>query len=184
MIKDEFENLPFELDSPVEFVLVGVIGNRRSVVAKSKGAKLDLIAYAQRKGSKSSGALLHSNVLFFPKLTNLVPMAVDSQPKMFYRNHDSDTRASEWTLVWRGAAYNRHMDLIKKELELRIDSIVLAFETESLNSLEWALSPVIDLCNISTIYSIRKKVSLSYALAFTFVVYIVCLSAFFIFRLM
>jgi len=45
MRQSENINTPFEFDSPVEFVLITTVGKTRAVVAKSKGAQLDLVAH-------------------------------------------------------------------------------------------------------------------------------------------
>lgn len=181
---NESTKIPFELDSPVEFVLVGVVRNRRAVVAKSKGAQIDLVAYAQKEYAHN-GESSHPLRLFpFPIRAQLKPISVDSQPTNFYSNHVYDERASEWTFVWRGAAYSRHEEEIMKEFQLRITDIVRAFDDNSISHLEWAISPIIDLCNRATSYTKRKRLSFIYAFWFTSIIYLAGMTAYFFSRWM
>ena len=176
---------PFEFDSPVEFVLIGVVGNKRAVVAKSKGAQVDLVAYAQRENIRDEDRPFRSLLFIFPFIApfQLEPLAVDSQPADFPSNYPYDRRATECTLVWRGFGYARHKKKIKKEFQIRIADIVEAIEQQSASQLEWTLSPVIDQCHKATTYSKGKKLRFLYAFWFTMLVYLVGIAAFFVVRL-
>ena len=172
---------PFEFDSPVEFVLIGTVGKRRAVVAKSKGAQLDLVAHAQRHPIDEDDDTTASRLKFpfpFPTPLQLQPLSVDSFPTEFPNNRDFDDRASECTLVWRGAGYFRHMQKIKKEFHLRIKDIVDAVVQQSPAQLEWALSPVIDSCYRATLYLKKRRLGFVYAFWFTILVYTIGISVY------
>jgi len=173
---------PFEFDSPVEFVLIGVVGKGRAVVAKSKGAQLDLIAYAQRKDGDKDETSFPLQLFPFPTLIQLQPFFVDSLPTNFHSNHAYDNRMSKWTLVWRGSGYRQDKKNIKEEFQKGINSIIEALEKKSAAQLEWAMSPVIDQCHKATIYSRGKRNRFVYAFWFTMLVYFLGIATFLITR--
>lgn len=174
----------FEFESPVEFVLVGTVGLKRAVVAKSKGAQIDLMAYAQRYKYNDDDMINRFNFLSLPFINNfhIYPITVDSPPTDCKNNHEFDNRASEYTLVWRGARSLDYKDKIEYELRMRILDIVDALENESQTQLEWALSPVIDLCNKSTIHSRKKYLGAAYIFWLFLIVYLIVIAGYFFSR--
>lgn len=176
----EYSHEPFAFDSPVEFVLIAVTGRTRSVVAKSKGAQMDLVAYAQRSGDDDDGRP-YVSPLFpfpFPAPMRLHPIAIDSPPAFFRTNIATDPRASQCTLVWRGTAYASEQMAIKEEFYNRVEDIVSSFEQRAAGQLEWTLAPIIDRCYRATEYSRARRLWLVYAFWFTLLVYaIVIISA-------
>lgn len=170
--------VPYELDSPVEFILVGVVGKRRAIVAKSKGAKIDLAAYAQKEHSDYEDRPYPLQLFPFASRMQLRPLSVDSQPTEFYSNHVYDERASEWTLVWRGVGYGRYKERIRNEFQKRIGEIVESLDDDSGSHLEWAVSPVIDLCNRANSYATGKRLRFVSAMWFTVLIYIVGIAAY------
>ncbi len=180
----------FVFDSPVEFVLIGVVGKKRAVVAKSRGAQLDLVAYAQRDRDDNENVnwLYQSSAIVFilPFSTSirLHPLTVDSSPAVFPRNHTFDKRATECTLVWRGLECTGDTSRIKEELDIRINDIVEALEQESSSQLEWALAPVIDQCHRTIVHFKNKKLRMARLFWFTLLVYVMGILFFFLFRLL
>lgn len=168
------DNRPFEFDSPVEFVLIGVSGNRRVVVVRSKGAQIDLVAYAQPH--EFDDDYIYDTPIFFPFLFPISlqsrPFSIDSKPVNFHSNHISDDRLAKCTFVWRGMGYKRDKFEIHNEFQRRVESIVEALEQESSGKLEWALSPIIDKCHKATVYSRRKKIKLLCILSLVMLIYV------------
>lgn len=173
MNNSESINQPFEFDSPVEFALIATVGRKRAVIAKSKGAQIDLVAYAQRDthDEEESPAFPMRFPFPFPAPMQLHPFSIDSLPTRIPSNYEFDKRSSQYTLVWRGAGYNRHRRRIEKEFRLRIEDIVQAVDQQTPSQLEWVLSPVIDLCHRATIYSRQKRLTFVSAFWFVILVY-------------
>jgi len=153
----------FEFDSPVEFVLVTTISRSRAVVAKSRGARMDLASYAQR--SSSDDLLQRPSPffarLFFPKLQTLLPLSVDSK---YFRNPKSesyDDRQSQATLVWRGVFSKRLLQQVQDRFSDLQPEIVNALDSGSSTELEWALSPLIDLCNVENHRDRQRQLQLA-----------------------
>ena len=144
-----FENgNAYAYDSPVEFILVATIGKKRGVIAKSKGAQIDLASYAQNNRNKENlrGAPAILQV-FFPTLQELRPLTADSKPLNNLKSIDYDDRLSEFTLVWRGENTNGLIDRIEVHLNDLGPSIIEALEEADKPSIEWLLSPLIAECN-------------------------------------
>ncbi len=167
---------PFEFDSPVEFVLIGVAGKKRAVVAKSKGAQLDLIAYAQRESNEDEyKPFLYRSPFFFIPFQGsfqLEPLAVNSNPTDFPGNHPNDSRPTECTLIWRGSTNINGRKKITKEFQKRITSIVEAIEQKSTSQLEWVLSPIIDECHKTTVIIRGRRIRVMYMFWVFFIVYL------------
>lgn len=174
MNKTEPNSSPLELDSPVEFILVGVEGKRRAIVAKSTGAKLDLAAYAQHQHNDDPPYLLRSSPFLFPFPISieLRPLSVDSQPTEFENNSKYDGRASELTLVWRGLSNNRGLILVEREFSMRAWEIASALDSQSKSNLEWVLAPIIDRCNIMINYAKAKRLKFMYGSWLGLLVYV------------
>lgn len=171
MNKNDTTFVPFEFESPVEFFLVGVFGKKRVVVAKSKGARLDLIAYAQRNNNyRYAGS--NSGYIFSVFFSKPMPLVAESNPIRSTGN-GMDRRPSEWTFIWRGLGYTRHLRNIQKEFQLRLEDIVLAFENSSAVEIEWALSSIVDQCNRYTAYVKRKRSLMTFSSVIVLLTYII-----------
>ncbi|HJE67219.1 hypothetical protein [Pseudomonas oryzihabitans] len=136
----------YEYDSPVEFVLVATIGRGRAVVAKSKGAGIDLASYAQKNqyhyGERRSSFIQ----VFYPVIDDLSPLAVDSYPLKNPRSKEYDERSSELTLVWRGKDRPGLIEDVKISLNEIGLGLTEAIESGSPARVEWLLSPVLAKC--------------------------------------
>jgi hypothetical protein len=139
----------YEYDSPVEFVLVTTIGRQRTVIAKSKGAGIDLASYAQKNEYKNKDRRSSLVQVFFPAVDDLIPLTVDSDALQNPRSEEYDKRGSKFTLVWRGK-YRPELD---EEIKILLDEagygLTGAIEGESSARLEWLLSPILAKCTES-----------------------------------
>lgn len=181
MNKDELSLAPMEFESPIEFILVGVEGKQRAIVAKSIGAKLDLAAYAQRQRKDEERPYLSRSILLpfpFPNSIELWPLSVDSHPTEFRNNGSYDERASELTLVWRGQASYGDIRDIEKEFNIRAYEIAESIDNKSKSRLEWLLAPIIDRCNKLTSHSREKRLRYRYTILFSLLIYLIIISAF------
>jgi len=164
---------PYELCSPIEFVLVGIVGQQRAVIAKSQEAKVDLVSYAQDKNRKYKRKGIIKFLPFItPNKIQLEPFSVDTKPTKHLNNINYDNRSSEFTFVWRGASSHKDVNNIKNELEDRVHDIAFSINENSVAQLEWSISPVIDQCNQAKNSFISKQLSLVYAFWFTAFIYI------------
>lgn len=139
--------LPIEFNSTVEFVLVGRIGNERGVLAQSKGANLDLVAYAQEQETPSYLTLLAS-----PIFVSSIPMAVHSPPvSADSSSSHADSRSWLLTFVWR-APGSRRNEVAKEELQEslanHVRDIVDAINAASPSILASAISDLVRICSI------------------------------------
>lgn len=136
----------YEYESPVEFVLVATIGRERSVVAKSKGAGIDLASYAQKNKYRYTERRSSLVQLFYPAIDDLSPLTVDSDPLQNPRSKEYDERGSEFTLVWRGKDRPGLTEEVKMSLDEAGFDLTEAIENGSSARLEWLLSPVLAKC--------------------------------------
>ncbi|MEN3756540.1 hypothetical protein ABDZ57_06905 [Aeromonas veronii] len=185
MRKDSSVFYPMEFESPVEFILVGVEEKKRAIVAKSKGAKLDLAAYAQRQDKYERNPNFTKNIIFKLGLhssNNLKPFSIDSEPTELINNFLYDPRSTELTFVWRGATSSyRGIEHLKKEFDIRANEIADAIDKRSKSQLEWLLSPIIDDCNKMTNQTNNKKHLYRFSLFFVIFIYFIILVVYFLF---
>lgn len=139
----------YEYESPVEFVLVTTIGRERTVIAKSKGAGIDLASYAQKNEYKNKYRPSSLVQLFFPVVDDLIPLTVDSDPLQNPQSEEYDERSSKFTLVWRGKYRPEFDEEIKILLDEAGHGLTRAIEDESSARLEWLLSPILAKCTES-----------------------------------
>lgn len=139
----------FEYDSPIEFILIATTEYGREVVARSKGAKIDLLYYSNFSGDNYLNTKTTKTSLidiFYPSLDNLSPFSVDSHPVPPPKNQTYDDRNSSFTFVWRGVGDNG----LSKEIVRFLDDIApLLFNSlsgESERDIEWLLSPIVAKC--------------------------------------
>ena len=162
-----------EVDSPLEFILVGTTQGQRNVIVKSKGAGIDLISYAQ-EGNFLGMERLRPSGWFFPFTGSgqLEPVAIHSHPiGGLTENEVTDNRDSTLTLVWRGVWSGTHRKGAEIEFNLRIPDIVSAFEEGSSARMEWALAGVIDYCLQGASKVRRRRLWMTYAFWFTILLY-------------
>ena len=139
--------LPVELESPIEFVLVGPFGTERGVLVQSTGATIDLVAHAQKELARKSDWSP-----FFWLSRRLEPIVVvcsGGQPHLVSR--EADPRESELTFVWRGEGGAVRLD---EEFRSRLQACIVQHSVDLINAIyegstsrvTWALAEVVDLC--------------------------------------
>lgn len=150
-----------EFDSPIEFILVSTTENGRKVVARSKGAKMDLPFFSH---FKSSDYDLYQSVtrsvwaeIFYPAVESLYPVTLHSQPVSHPNNFDFDQRPSTLTFVWRGVRAKDYID----DMQSTFDSAAphLAMSVREHDLVEWILSPLIAHCAISLEASRQRRLA-------------------------
>ncbi|MDX7852039.1 hypothetical protein [Aeromonas caviae] len=187
-MKEDNSNFPpMEFESPVEFILVGVDGTKRAIVAKSVGAKLDLAAYAQRENKHEINISLTKSMIFrqfaLHSSYDLKPISIDSVPTDLINNILYDSRSSELTFVWRGAIpSDSRIYSLKKEFDIRAAEIADAIDKKSKSRLEWLLSPIIDDCNKMTIQAKNKKYLYRFSFLFFSFIYFALLMYYFFYK--
>ena len=166
--------LPIQLDSPIEFVLIGPFGSERGVLVQSTGATIDLVAHAQRKyiDEHRSRAIPWLN----PKSQPLVITSPGVPPDVVSRKADS--RPSELTFVWRGVGGAPNLDeRFGHELQgclanHSIDLINALYEG-STSRVTWALAEVVELCRRHETLKHRRRLIHSSVLWLAIAVYAV-----------
>lgn len=136
----------YEYESPVEFVLVATIGRERAVVAKSKGAGIDLASYAQKNKYLNKEPRSSLVQVFYPVIDDISPLTVDSDPLQNPRSKEYDGRGSEFTLVWRGKDRPGLTEEVKISLNEVGFGLTESIENGSSARLEWLLSPALAKC--------------------------------------
>ena len=156
MMTTNMAGLPFEFNSPVEFVLVGQLGSERGVLAQSKDAKLDLVAFAQVPGRQLSGRRSILPVFLEPQ-----PMAVSSPPvESEPVSPRSDRRAWALTFVWRatGSAQDvRLRELLEYSLAKHSPDIVDAINSGSASRIGFALGEPVGICSAHERRVLRRR---------------------------
>lgn len=155
----------FEYDSPIEFILIATTEFGREVVARSKGAKIDLLYYSNFSDTNhlnnlnDSSAKTNLTDLFYPSLDNLSPFSVDSHPVPPPRNQTYDDRNSSFTFVWRGVG---EKDLSEEIVRFLDDIAPLLFNflsEESERDIEWLLSPIVAKCAESLVKTRKRRLA-------------------------
>jgi hypothetical protein len=155
----ELCDLPFLVRSPVEFILIATIGNKRKVVAQSLNAQIDLIAAAHSQDSRDSFKVrlpIHETISWIERLIskftlpqNQEPVCIKSRAIVIPFGELIDDRLSSYTLVWRGSLDKDSVNYIslEGELDMNIREINKAIQDHSQADLEWNLAPIIDKIN-------------------------------------
>jgi len=126
------------LDSPIEFILIGTINNKRTVISQSRNAKIDLKSYA----SMSVFLEKPTNNILDMKI-NLIPIKVEAEVEI----NSEFTRDDTLTFIWRGLASTKDKELIKNIFNEYSSNIFYAYTRNYDDDFEWFLSDIITLCN-------------------------------------
>ncbi|MDR9562446.1 hypothetical protein R4463_14830 [Acinetobacter baumannii] len=162
MIDKEIINLK----SPVEFYLIGTVNNKRTVLAKSIDANIDLKSYATisylfEKNKKANKSFLEE--LFYSKKNEFEPLKVDTNAFQYFSEFlglDKSQRLDNLTFVWRGLASQKDKEYIKELFDDRSHSIYEALYANDYEQFEWDLSDIISACDLvskSRIIILNKK---------------------------
>lgn len=126
------------LDSPIEFILIGTINNKRTVISQSRNAKIDLKSYASRS-------------IFLEKpVSNLLDMKIKLIPIKVEADFEIDSefiRDDTLTFIWRGLANTKDRKLIENIFDEYSKNIFYAYNRNYDDDFEWFLSDIITLCN-------------------------------------
>ena len=143
------------LNSLVEFYLIGTVNNKRTVLAKSTDANVDLKSYASisylfEKNKKVRKSIL-AEIFYFQKI-ELEPLKIDSQAFQFYVQPelDSGQRLDNLTFVWRGLASSTDKLLLKDLFDERSHNLFEALYLNNKEQFEWDLSDIISACDLTT----------------------------------
>ena len=150
--------LPIELESPIEFILVGPFGTERGVLVQSTDAKVDLVAHAQKEQFEALG---RSGITWWKQ--NSTP-AVISCPGIYpdYVSKEFDGRPSELTLVWRSEGGQRSLDEpfrvdVQSCLSNHSADLIQALFDGSRSRVIWAVAEVVELCRAQEALIQRKR---------------------------
>lgn len=152
MIKHEIVTL----NSPVEFYLIGTVNNKRTVLAKSTDANVDLKSYASisylfEKNKKVRKSIL-AETFYFQKI-ELEPLKIDSHAfQFFYEQSELDVgqRLDNLTFVWRGLASLGDKGYLADLFDERSHSIFEALHLNDKEQFEWDLSDIISACDLAS----------------------------------
>ncbi|EXD15358.1 hypothetical protein [Acinetobacter baumannii] len=143
------------LDSPIEFMLIGTIENKRIVLAKSSEARVDLKSYSsvtyffEKKKVRKKNKL---EELFYLKNIELEPLKVDSNVFLFIDKDEDffkNKRLDNLTFVWRGLASEADKEVIESLFDERSYSIVQSYYYQDIEQLEWDVSDIISVCSFA-----------------------------------
>lgn len=141
------------LESPIEFILIGTINNRRTILAKSRNAKVDLRSYSSfdflfEKKINNTKKII--NPLIFLNKIELKPIKINS---INFSTKDTDfssiNRLDNLTFIWRGLASESYQDVISKIFNKQCYSISYSYFENDYEQFEWDLSDIISLCDLA-----------------------------------
>lgn len=136
----------FEYDSPVEFILITTFDGRKTVIARSKGAKIDLLYYSHFSDIKDKEFKSNLIDMFYPSIDDLSPLSIDSRPVPPPRNQSHDDRDSSFTFVWRGVGGHEFTKGPQRILDDVAPILISSFAKKSQRDIEWLLSPIVAKC--------------------------------------
>lgn len=129
------------VESPIEFVLIGTLDNRRVIIAKSRLAKIDLLS-SRLKKSKDSYISLYQKILN-PKVSKK-PHFVES----VYIKKIGMSRYDNLEFVWRGIASRNDVKIIEDVLNNSVINIYIDINKKNSRSeLEWIISELVFVAN-------------------------------------
>lgn len=163
------------LESPIEFILIGTINNRRTILAKSKDAKVDLRSYSSfdflfEKKINSTKKIINS-FIFLNKI-ELKPMKINSKNfSMKDPDFSSNNRLDNLTFIWRGLASESYQEVISDIFNKQCYSISYSYFEHDYEQFEWDLSDIISLCDLALkerLSYLNRKRKFSQMIIFTY----------------
>ena|SRR5579864_8382288 len=136
-----------EVDSPVEFVIVGPVEGRDRILVKSAAAGLDLVGLAAEDDTSDGDRVAsRSDILaiFFPSARKLNVIRSFPFPD-FVPNFDG--RSSRLSFAWKGFATRSGVKRIEESFKLRMSDLHRAIKDQNRPDLEWAIAPIILKCS-------------------------------------
>jgi hypothetical protein len=151
-MKEEFNIFSSHQD---EFVLIGPLGDKDRVLARSDAVGMDLIGYAMDKDSSDEN-----------KSTPPFPLSLLSPNRSFHRisswpvhnpEPEHDKRKSSYRFAWVGKCGSGHLELIKKSFNANILDISQAISEGDREQLELSLAPILFKCNRANVFYERRQ---------------------------
>ncbi|ARE85038.1 hypothetical protein ROSMUCSMR3_03584 [Roseovarius mucosus] len=138
-----------------EFVLIGPVGKRDQVLARSEAAGMDLIGYAMDKDDTEDevGGSLLSFMLLGPRrqLHRVSSWPVsNSKP-------EEDERKASYRFAWVGYCSRSDLRSIEKSFNANIYDISEAVSAEDRSQMELALAPILLRCSRANDRVQRKR---------------------------
>jgi hypothetical protein len=129
--------------APIEFVLVGPVGGRDRILAKSKDAGLDLLALAMEPALQEgeSSSVDFAFFIFGGTQTNVISSSPASDI-----DQAADRRDSRFNFAWKGLTTPLGKQRLEKVLNSRIQELRIALKDEDLSAFEMALAPLMYGC--------------------------------------
>lgn len=138
-----------------EFVLIGPVGKRDQVLARSEAAGMDLTGYAMDKDDTEDevGGALLSSLLFGPKrqLHRVSSWPVNNSKP------EEDERKASYRFAWVGYCSRHDLQSIEKSFNANIYDISEAVSGEDRSQMELALAPILLRCSRVNDRLLRKR---------------------------
>lgn len=142
------------VDSPIEFVLIGTMNNRRIVLAKSRDAKIDLLSSQIDEAVNFSSKKILLNLKFSKKA-----LAVDSK---FIRKSGMD-RYDNLKFVWRGLANKQDIAHLRDTINMSASLMYIDINKKNQkDELEWLIAELIYLANDFNSRRYHKLIQLNF----------------------
>lgn len=151
-----------EFDSPIEFTIVGPYSGRDIVLARSKGAGIDLIGLSVSYVAPHSSDTLAT---FFPQSRQVNSIRASYLPDV---EPSKDSRSADIVLSWSGVATQFDYKRISRSFNFQAPEIVFYARNGDKQSLEMAIAPVVLLCSQAN----EKRLKSRRLLVATFYLYI------------
>ncbi|NEQ35023.1 MAG: hypothetical protein F6K40_01315 [Okeania sp. SIO3I5] len=143
------------INSPIEFVLLGPVGSRMSVLAKSEQASVNLIAHyiiEYEKGEK----IKYFSSLFLrlsdsPEIHYIKSNSINNLSNANYSDQPStsdkdDPRKSRMIFCWNGFSNLKDTSFVQDEFSQYTSDIVKALIEEDKDEVEWVIAPIVYRC--------------------------------------
>tara|TARA_R110002110_G_scaffold49502_20_gene146957 strand:- start:1102 stop:1668 length:567 start_codon:yes stop_codon:yes gene_type:complete len=154
----------FIFDSPLDFLLIGIINGNEQVLIHSRSLDLDLLGWYQNFIKENKRRFLRrNNSVFLPAQINNHFVEIKHEGGISQRDFTNEKRHYNVVLLWKGFGKNNSIanEEIKDELSKRLSDIMISLENEDRSLLEWNIAPVINLCqNFSEDNNRSKKTRL------------------------
>jgi len=161
-------------NSPVSFAVMGASGNHRQVLIRSDDRNLDLVGLDNRTfmiedhnlTDKSLGA---RSGLY---ITELRSFLVRTSASYHRAVSEDDSRTSHLSFAWRGLGDGRDIGDIEDTFSMVANDLMAALDSESIESAEWQIAPIIAMCRSKTDARIRRSKRRRSATIFMLAVYV------------
>lgn len=128
-----------------EFVLIGPVGERDKILARSESAGMDLIGYAMDKDDSDERSSATQPFDFFLGQSRSLHR-VSSWPVQ-NAEPDEDRRKSSYRFAWVGKCSSRDLRAIEKSFNANVFDISKAISDDDDEQLELSLAPMLLRCS-------------------------------------